>query len=71
MRCSDIIHEIEAAKAKTERAIRSRLQHALNAMHVYCYLCGFIEKPYALAFARKWERNIIYYNIIYRNNNNS
>lgn len=53
--------------ARPEKAIQAQLQHELNAVHVYCHLRGLIGNRNALAFAGKWERNIIYSHVIYRN----
>lgn len=60
------IHNLKTILAKTGKAIHAELQHKLNALHVYCRLYGFIGNRYALAFARKWERSIIYSHFIYR-----
>jgi hypothetical protein len=67
MRAANIIHSLRIFRVKRRKAIHAELQHKLNAMHVYCRLCGFIGNRYALAFARKWERSIIYSHVIYRN----
>jgi hypothetical protein len=66
MRFKDIIHDLGPLRAKAVRSIHARLQHELNAVHIYCRLSEFIGKPYALAFARRWERNIIYSHVLYR-----
>jgi hypothetical protein len=69
MRAKDLIHNLKILRLKAGKAIHAELQHEFNAMHIYCHLCGFIGNRCALAFARKWERNVIYSHIIYRNIN--
>ena len=71
MRVKDKIHKLRILRVKAAKAMHADLQHELNAMHVYCHLCGIIGDRRALAFARKWERNIIYSHIIYGNINSS
>ena len=71
MRVTDRIHNLKILRVNARKTIHAYLQHKLNAMHIYCHLCGLIGNRYALAFARKWERNIIYSHIIYRNMNTS
>ncbi|MGO9018672.1 MAG: hypothetical protein ACLQVJ_10020 [Syntrophobacteraceae bacterium] len=71
MRVKDKIHKLKILRVKAAKTMHADLQHEFNAMHVYCHLRGFIGDRHALAFARKWERNIIYSHIIYRNINSS
>ena len=71
MRTSEKIHNLKMSRARAEKAIHAQLQHEFNAMHVYCHLRRFIGNRNAMAFARKWERNIIYSHIIYRDINAS
>ncbi len=66
MRNASMIQEIRSVWEERARLLRSRLQHELNAMHVYCHLSGLIGKPYALALARNWERNVVYTHLLYR-----
>ncbi len=47
------------------RLVRARLQHELNAVHVYCRLSGLIGSPHALQFARSWENNRLYTHVLY------
>ncbi len=60
------IKRVKMLLAKTEQALHGHFQHKLNAMHVYCHLSGLIGSRYAMAVARKWERNLIYSHIVYR-----
>ncbi|MDR3554247.1 MAG: hypothetical protein P4L55_05800 [Syntrophobacteraceae bacterium] len=67
MKTMNVINKAKISLVKTEQAMHAHFQHELNAMHVYCHLSGFIGDRYALAVARKWEKNVIYSHIIYRN----
>ncbi|MDR3555670.1 MAG: hypothetical protein P4L55_13010 [Syntrophobacteraceae bacterium] len=67
MRTTDKIQDFQMSRARAEKAVHAQLQHELNAVHVYCHLRGLIGDRNALAFARKWERSIIYSHVIYRN----
>ena len=65
MKTSEKIHDWKTSGARAEKAIHGRLQHELNAVHVYCHLRPLIGNRNALAFAQKWERNPIYSHLIY------
>lgn len=69
MRTTYIINNVKIFRTRAGKAMHGKLQHELNAMHVYCHLRGLIGNRYALAFARKWEKHTIYSHIIYRNGN--
>lgn len=66
MKTMHLLNKIKILLVKTEQATHARFQHELNAMHVYCHLSGIIGERYAMAAARRWEKNVIYSHIIYR-----
>jgi hypothetical protein len=46
-------------------AMRARLQHYLNSMHVYCRLVRYVSKARARLWAQSWETVWLYKHVIY------
>jgi hypothetical protein len=46
-------------------AMRAKLQHYLNSMHVYCRLVRYLSEARARRWARSWETAWLYKNLLY------
>jgi hypothetical protein len=46
-------------------AMRARLQHYLNSMHVYCRLVRYVIKARARRLAQSWEAAWLHRNLVY------
>ena len=50
---------------KGAEAMREKLQHYLNAMHVYCRLAHYMSKARARQWAKSWETAWLYNHVVY------